>query len=582
MIDSEIVTITVNEAGNQSPVLASIGTQTTTEGINLNFGVSAVDPDSTIPALSTSTLPIGALFTDNADGTGTFDWTPEFTQAGPYDVTFYADDGALIDSEIVTITVNEAGNQDPVLSSIGPKFVDEGANLNFPISAVDADGTFPALLTSTLPVGAVLTDNGDGTGVFDWTPDFTQSGAYDITFYADDGISADSEIVTITVNHVNIAPVANAGPDQIDVFVNTTIYLDGSGSSDFDTDPLIYSWVQVSGSAVTLSDPTGLTPSFVPPTPDSYEFELTVYDGNLFSIPDTVLVTAINSSPPAAIADLSININGGAIDLLWSEITLDTDGLPTIIDGYIIYRDTVAYFTPQSEDSIGVTDALTFNFTDNNIYGADVVGDTLQHYFYTVVAFDIYGNRSAVSNRVGEYDYQIVTTATTDFNLICVPFENTGITTADELITAIGSGNVNTVNNYQVTSQSFESRFAAGFGVNFAVVPGGIYQVNAASATIFSVAGSIPAPGTVDYQLVTTATSSFSFLSIPFDREAEFSTAQEVMDNLPGSFNTLNRYIAGSQSYESRFAAGFGVNFPVRAGKPYQANAAQDNVFPGP
>ena len=33
--------------------------------------------------------------------------------------------------------------------------------------------------------------------------------------------------------------------------------------------------------------------------------------------------------------------------------------------------------------------------------------------------------------------------------------------TADELIAAIGSSNVNTVNNYQPSSQSFESRFAA-------------------------------------------------------------------------------------------------------------------------
>ena len=43
LIDSEIVEMTVFEAGNQSPVLASIGSQVTTENINLNFGVSAVD-----------------------------------------------------------------------------------------------------------------------------------------------------------------------------------------------------------------------------------------------------------------------------------------------------------------------------------------------------------------------------------------------------------------------------------------------------------------------------------------------------------------------------------------------------------
>jgi len=581
-VDSETITITVIEAGNQLPILATIGSQTTTEDVNLNFGISATDIES-IPVLTTSTLPLGAGFVDNGNGTGTFDWTPLFTQAGLYSVTFYAtDDSSAVDSEVVSITVSDAGNQAPVLSPIGPKVIDENVNLNFGVSAVDADSTFPALSTSTLPFGAVFTDNNDGTGVFDWTPDYTQSGIYDITFYADDGIAIDSELVTITVNHVNLPPVASAGPDQFDVYVNSTVFLDGNNSSDFDSDPLTYSWVQVSGASVTLSDPTNPSPSFMPPMPDSYLFELTVYDGALFSLPDTVLVTAINASPPQAISDLAAVINADAIDLSWSEITLDTDGIPTTVAGYIIYRDTTAYFTPEPADSIGTTDPLTLTFTDFNINGVNVVGDTLHQYFYVVVAFDIYGNRSDVSNRVGEYDYQIIVTATTDFNLVCVPFENTGITNAVQLITAIGSSNVNTVNNYQSASQNFESRFAAGFGVNFAVVPGGVYQVNAAAATIFSVAGSVPAPGSISYSLVTTSTTDFSFLSIPFDREADFMRAQDVLNNLPGSFNTLNRYIAGSQSYESRFAAGFGVNFPVKPGKPYQANAAQVDVFPGP
>jgi hypothetical protein len=295
-----------------------------------------------------------------------------------------------------------------------------------------------------------------------------------------------------------------------------------------------------------------------------------------------VQITAINAATPEAVSDLNIAINGGSLDLSWSEITLDTDGILTQMAGYIIYRGTSAYFTPQSSDSIGTADAFTFAFNDADLNGADVVGDISSQYFYTVVASDIYGNRAATSNRVGEFDYEIVTTATTDYNLVCIPFENSGITNADELIDAIGRSDVLTVNNYQPASQSFESRFAAGFGVNFTTAIGGIYQVNAANPTIFSVAGQVPAPGTVSYPLQTTSTTSFSFLSIPFERELDFLTAQDMLDNLPGSFNTLNRYDASSQSYESRFAAGFGVNFTVKAGMPYQANVAASDVFPGP
>ena len=109
------MTITVNETGNQTPVLAAIGSQATTEDINLNFVITATDIDATTPTLSATNLPSGASFTDNGDGSGSFDWIPSFTQSGIYNVTFFASDGFLVDSEVVTITVNEIGNQAPVL-----------------------------------------------------------------------------------------------------------------------------------------------------------------------------------------------------------------------------------------------------------------------------------------------------------------------------------------------------------------------------------------------------------------------------------------------------------------------------------
>jgi len=221
--DSETVTITVIEAGNQIPVLAAIGVQSTTENVNLTFGISASDVDATIPILTTSTLPGTATFIDNTDGTGTFSWTPSFTDAGSYNVTFYATDGGgLIDSEIVVITVNEIGNQAPILASIGAQSTTENVNLTFGVTASDIDATIPNLSTSTLPTGATFVDNTDGTGTFNWTPDFLQSGSYDITFYADDGALLDSEIVTITViDGGNQLPIlAGIGAQNTDENVN--------------------------------------------------------------------------------------------------------------------------------------------------------------------------------------------------------------------------------------------------------------------------------------------------------------------------------------------------------------------------
>jgi len=96
------------------------------------------------------------------------------------------------------------------------------------------------------------------------------------------------------------------------------------------------------------------------------------------------------------------------------------------------------------------------------------------------------------------------------------------------------------------------------------------------------VAGNVPDSGTISYSLITTATTSFNFFLIPFEYEDDFSVAQDVIDNIPGTLNTLNNFIASSQSYEARFASGFGTNFSVKAGKPYQANVAADGTFPEP
>ena len=91
--------------GNQAPVLAAIGSRTAAIGFNLAFTVTATDADGPAPTLTTSTLPNGASFTDNNNGSGSFSWTPASNQVGVATITFYASDTAATDSEVVNITV---------------------------------------------------------------------------------------------------------------------------------------------------------------------------------------------------------------------------------------------------------------------------------------------------------------------------------------------------------------------------------------------------------------------------------------------------------------------------------------------
>jgi hypothetical protein len=100
---------------------------------------------------------------------------------------------------------------------------------------------------------------------------------------------------------VNTPPVADAGPDQslIHPCVPAALTLDGSASSDADSDPLTYSWWQTGGPAIELSSSTVQMPTFTPISTGTYIFSLIVNDGIINSATDSV--TIITDLPPGAV-----------------------------------------------------------------------------------------------------------------------------------------------------------------------------------------------------------------------------------------------------------------------------------------
>lgn len=99
---------------NSAPVLQIIGNKTINENENLQFTVNANDADNDVLNYSATGLPSGASFSNRI-----FNWTPSFTQAGVYQVTFNVSDGSLKVSEKITITVNNV-NRAPVINWSSP------------------------------------------------------------------------------------------------------------------------------------------------------------------------------------------------------------------------------------------------------------------------------------------------------------------------------------------------------------------------------------------------------------------------------------------------------------------------------
>jgi len=121
-----------------------------------------------------------------------------------------------------------------------------------------------------------------------------QGGQYDVAFV--DNSRAFSVGVYLNLMRydgpANSAPIADAG-DDFSLEINAAGQLDGTGSSDPDGDGLFYSWTQVSGTEITLNDPTLATPSFVSGQTGTAVFSLVVNDGDADSEPDEVTVTIV-------------------------------------------------------------------------------------------------------------------------------------------------------------------------------------------------------------------------------------------------------------------------------------------------
>jgi hypothetical protein len=208
LLDSDTVAIQVKDK-NAPPTLSAPEIQTGGEGTLLSFNVSATDPENGTVTLAAAGLPSGATF-DAA--TGTFSFTPSFTQAGSYTVTFTATDSTgNTATKTTTININNI-NQLPTLTVPAVQNGAEGSALSFTVSANDPD-TGPVTLTATnLPAGATFDPE---TGVFSFTPSFTQEGMFTVTFTATDSEGGmTNKDVMLMIENTNQLPVLTVPSDQ--------------------------------------------------------------------------------------------------------------------------------------------------------------------------------------------------------------------------------------------------------------------------------------------------------------------------------------------------------------------------------
>ncbi|HEX9749826.1 MAG TPA: Ig-like domain-containing protein [candidate division Zixibacteria bacterium] len=192
----------------QAPILEPIDDAVVNEGQTLLIAAVADDANGDPMELSAENLPLGASFNSPGDGTGSFMWTPGFTQSGVYNVLVIASDGALADSQGVEITVTEVTDPPEARDSTasGVEDVPLAANLQAldpdgdPLTYSIVAGPFHGEVQSLLPT----------MGNFTYAPDPDFFGDDSLYFAVTDGIAPpDTGVWRVLVAPVNDPPVAD-------------------------------------------------------------------------------------------------------------------------------------------------------------------------------------------------------------------------------------------------------------------------------------------------------------------------------------------------------------------------------------
>ena len=217
----------------QAPSLSTIPDVSVNAGTTATVNVVAVDVAGR-PITLTASLPGFATLNTPTSGTGTVVTTltlaPTSGDVADYTSAVTATAGGVASTQIFHILVNPAGsNQAPVVNAPALRDVTAGSNLNFTVSASDADGDAIASLdVAGLPSGATFTPNGSNTSaVFSWTPGDGDAGEYEVMFTASNSLSG----AAVTHIHVESAPTLAINPiDDVTVAEGASISVPVSAS----------------------------------------------------------------------------------------------------------------------------------------------------------------------------------------------------------------------------------------------------------------------------------------------------------------------------------------------------------------
>jgi hypothetical protein len=398
------VTVTLNSmAGNESTLYSTISSGKITRVEQLSYrpvaraGLNKSVPEGELVQLDGS----GSFDEDNAPSPITYLWVapagivlndstlvkPTFTAPDVnvnkiFIFKLVVNDGeSNSDTSKVSITVLQI-NKKPVANAGPDKSYFEGASVSLN-GSLSADPDLDVISYKWTPLDGIILFDPLSVSPSFIAPQVSANKNYRFKLEVSDGVMYSvPDTVVITVLQVNKKPVAFAGGDQT-VNEGEFVQLDGSLSSDADTDPITFKWIAPS---VTLSSTTISKPTFTAPLVhrDSLiVIALVVNDGKLNSDTDKVSITIKNLN---ILSEKAKIISAGVINA--DSVKVDSVAFQVIM--YMPYGTDIKALAPTFEIShlatISPASGSTKNFTSpvNYIVTAE---DGLTKKVYSVKVF---------------------------------------------------------------------------------------------------------------------------------------------------------------------------------------------------
>ncbi|WP_045481075.1 tandem-95 repeat protein [Vibrio owensii] len=367
----------------------------TDEDVSITIDVLANDDDEDSDSLTidSATVPEEQGTVAIVDGELVF--TPAEDFNGEATITYVVTDGELTDEATVSVTVNPVNDAPVANNDSTATDEDTPVTIDVLLNDTDVDGDALTIVNASVPAEQGTVEIVDGKLVFTPAEDF--NGEATITYVVTDGELTDEATVSVTVNPVNDAPVANNDSTTTDEDTPVTIdVLPNDTDVDGDTLTIVNASVPAEQGMVEIVDgKLVFTPAenFNGDATISY----TVSDGALEDEAEvSVTVNPLNDAPttenaiPSQVlqedfAEYTINLNDAFsdVDNLDSELTFSVSGNSNI---QVSIVDGIATITPTADwngseeltfiatDPSGLEVSQTVDFTVNAV--ADIVSDS--------------------------------------------------------------------------------------------------------------------------------------------------------------------------------------------------------------